>query len=68
MGISILRHTETQGMRINFSYLPWWEDRGSADEVGIKGVASTHQGIGTHVTGLGVPPVPVWDGEIKISC
>lgn len=47
-------------------HLPWREDRSRTDEVGIVGTLSTHQSIGAHLTGLGVPPVPVRKGEVKI--
>lgn len=49
------------------SYLPWREDWSRADEVRIEEAASTHQSVGAHLTGLGVPPVPVRDGEVEIS-
>lgn len=51
-----------------FSYLPWGEDRSRADEVGIEGVASAHESVGAHFTSLGISPVPVWDGKVKIPC
>lgn len=48
-------------------YPPCREDWSRAEKVRIKGAASSHQSVRAHFTGLGIPPVPVWDGEVEIS-
>lgn len=57
-------HTHTHG---HHCYPPCREDWSRADKVWIRGAASSHQSIRAHFTGLGIPPVPVWDGEVEIS-
>lgn len=48
-------------------YRPRREDRSWADKVWIERAASSHQTVCAHFTFLGIPPVPVWDGEVGIS-
>lgn len=63
----ILNKTKQKEELLECVYPPRREDRAWTEKTGVLGAPVPHQLVRAHITALGIPPVPVRDGEAAVS-